>query len=134
MSELVGIPRSEVAGVWPRVRPFIERALAESQGEYTPEDILKAIERKDMQLWQGKGYVGVTQIIIYPSGLKVVDILLTAGENLYEWLDSSNETIYRWAKHIGADQVRVMGRPGWQKMLKHIGYKHAYTVMTRGVK
>jgi len=131
--ELVGIPADEAEQIWPTVKPYIERALAKGQGEYTPEDILRAIQRRDMQLWQGQGCVGVTQILAYPSGLKVVDILLTAGENLCEWLESSNETIYLWAKHIGADHVRVMGRPGWKKMLGHIGYEHAYTVMVRRV-
>ena len=88
-----------------------------------------------MQLWVGGNitYVGVTQILTYPSGKKVIDIVLTAGDELMSWLEDSNNTIYEWARQLDADQVRIMGRPGWSKMLHRIGFEHAYTVMIKGV-
>jgi len=132
---LTGVQSHDLELVWPEVKPFIERALEKAHGEYKSADIYNALHRKDMQLWIGGEllYVGVTQILTYPSGLKVVEIVLTAGDNLDQWVKDSNTYIEEWAKSLGADQIRVYGRHGWSKVLGKIGFNHGYTVMIRSI-
>ena len=134
MIALSGIRAEDLSGVWNDIIPYIQRALEHGQGEFSLDAILDGILTREMQLWVGHEdekivYVGVTQLEKFSEKLICVIVLLS-GDRVMEWLDNTNE-LESWAMTQGADELRVMGRPGWKRVLDKIGYEHAYTVMVK---
>lgn len=130
---MIGIPHSEIDKYWEYVVPEIRRALEHNQGDHDELAIYCGIQQRDMQLWIGSQYTLVTELIRYPTGKLVCDLLLLAGENADNWLDDI-ELIDQWCQEVGADEIRVSGRVGWKRKLKPYGFEHAYTVLAREVR
>lgn len=68
----------------------------------------------------------LTELIQYP-GRKICEISYLGGDYLAD-LDQL-ETIEDWAKNNDCDSMRVVGRDGWQRVLKPKGYQKWYTVI-----
>ncbi len=129
----MGIRNTEVLRYWPALEPYIELALSYSLGEYEACDVLAALEAGRMQAWAVAQdgdllCVVVTEVIRYPRRI-VVNLLFGAGEQMTAWRPLI-ETLKAWALERGAHEVRVIGRPGWERALSNFGFVKAYTVLT----
>jgi hypothetical protein len=116
-----GIPSAKVGECWDAVRPLLEPSL--DPQEYQAEDVLAALEARDMQLWVAWDAYGrarcamTTRIQIYAKS-KICVLVHCGGEwdaCMKQFLD---ETLFPWAKESGASSVRIQGRRGWEKRLK----------------
>ena len=110
-----------VDSVWSDVKPFIERALAEGNGDYTAEEIRESLKSREMQMWvvfeEGIRAVVVTRISEYPSK-KVAIVVLLAGDGLKDWIHLLSDILEPWAKEKGCSQIRAYCRPGFERILK----------------
>ena len=116
----------EVPLVYDDVLPIMRRADAWGRGHITAETILIECIARNMQLWvvganqqDIKGVV-VTQIIDYPE-IRACRYVLAAGWDSHEWL-KFDEVISVWAKERGAEMMEAVGRPGWLKAVKKLGW------------
>lgn len=115
--------------MWTTALPFIEKALARSPGDYTPEDVFGQIRIRFAQLWPGKKSAAVTRLHDY-DGKKVLRIWLAAGdmsELVNQMLPASEE----WALSQGLDAIEVEGRKGWTRVLAPLGFKEVDGVLTK---
>jgi hypothetical protein len=112
---------------WERCSPFLQAALDRSIGGYTLAHVKEEIEKGNAQFFPTVNSAGVTRIVPYPSGLKVIELWL-AGGNLWE-LKQSNINAMRWAREIGCHKSVIYGREGWQRELE--GYREASRTLVK---
>jgi len=126
-------PHLEILG--PLCRPLLDRVTPLTRGMISTEDVFRLVAEDRYQLWTvvekhsgNVRCVGVTQINEYPSGMKVCEILLCAGDGMRDWI-STLADVEKWARMNGCDRVLVNGRRGWVRMLT--GYEEQYTVLSK---
>lgn len=123
MTQLTTVPSYRIKAEWPKVLPFIRKALAVDTGRYTEASIFDALHEREMQLWaaidpdDGRRILAIciTEIRNYP-GKKVGTLFLCAGDGMADWLPHLTE-IEAWFKSKGCQESDIYGRPGWAKML-----------------
>lgn len=114
---LIGVPFNEVLGVWPEASKFLNRSIEMSGGRLSQATVLEALLNRETQLWLAPEGALVTQIATYPTGMKVV-ILLLVGGTMSKWLHLLPE-IEEWARAEGCETSELpRGRKGWSRVLK----------------
>jgi hypothetical protein len=134
MYDMTGVPSHEVPYIWDRVAHFIQAALDRTEGELDLSDIQTAILDRDMQLWvllDGKELIGavVTQIIPYPK--KKACRIVAMGGDVSGYFDDIDELLSTWAGELGCDRMEIVGRKGWTRAIRHLGYNEAYSYVTK---
>jgi hypothetical protein len=132
---LTGVRSEKIGGLWPRIRPFVDRALSHAGGRYAPADVLAALLRAQMQLWVAIGGDGddgieavlVTEIIDYPRRRRC-NLFLSAGNALEACLEHL-PTIETWARAQGCDAIEASGRPGWERVLP--GFRRTHVMLEK---
>lgn len=114
------VPYWDVANVWPRVAPFIQRALDE-QNEWDLASVHSKLTNLNnpmpMQLWVVPWSAAlVTQVLTFPKSRKCV-LFLCGGEDCLAELKQVPDTIEPWAKSIGCSHFLIVGRKGWRRAL-----------------
>ena len=130
---IFGIQSRYARDVWSRVEPLLSRLDSEDTG-YTPEDILSAIERQEMQLWIAGDFdaVGITFISVKPQW-KALHIFYVCGDNMDVWLNEGLDVFEAYARYNHCKYVTEQGRKGWTRALKHRGYSEALVTTRRKV-
>ena len=111
------IPSAEVIAEWPNV---VEHLRKVPRPGYELEDILARLVARDAQLWIAGDPVMaavVTELNQLPRQL-VCTVWLCGGENVLKWWEPMKSTIIKWAKDNGCSAVEIIGRPGWERLLK----------------
>lgn len=112
------------------VYPLVEKACSFSDGRFEPMSVLEGCAGLNpdwhAQLWiagyRGGGEapsieaVAVTTVSTYASGLKVLEVVLVAGENAKGWVTFEDEFV-TWAQRQGCEKIQMIGRKGWQRQL-----------------
>lgn len=113
--EAVQIPQA-----WPIALPFLVPAIARSSGRMTPETIYAALLEGNMRLWfvDYGGYIGalVTEIVTWPTGLKVTRFVLAGGTDSKIWMQLL-PFYEEYGRNNGCQILEISGRAGWEKRL-----------------
>lgn len=121
---LVGLAHDDVVQMWDDIKPLYERALVKTGAinDFLPEDILEAIEARDMQGWIVHDRHQIicavaTQILVYPRR-KVFGIVLVGAEpgTISSWLQHF-DILKDFALAHGCSAIRGWGRKGWEKTM-----------------
>ena len=88
----------------------------------TAEEIYKGLKDRRYQLWiawdEQIRACCITETIHYePDGL-LCTIVMCAGDNLRRWIKHI-KTIEEWAESKGCFAIELVGRKGWEKILKY---------------
>lgn len=102
---------------WQKLKPLIQAALEHDPEKHTIEDIEQAIEEGRALLLEGENSAMVCEIVETRS----LHVFL-AGGNLTE-LRSGDEQLGSLAQALGCSQVTIMGRMGWARALRDLGYR-----------
>ena len=114
----------------------IIQALAFSKGERLLDDLVAQIMTGDAQIWlvyeNEDEHIGtvVTRIVEFDSGMKscVIEYLGGLPDKVLLSLDDI-QYIENWAKFNNCEDVRVIGRPAWEKKLGKFGYDKYYSII-----
>ncbi len=109
---------------WDKCKHLIEKAI-EYQDSYTINDVEDKIRNGIALLWPGKETAIVTEFVIFPRK-KVLHILCIAGK--YEEVEEIYKSIENHAREIGIDKITGIGRKGWFKKVKHLGFEKEYMI------
>lgn len=125
---LVAITVNDLPNVWDRICPQLERACAESRGEFTIPGILHNMGLHDgVERWRLLAIVRgaevqavmVVCITAKGDGSRVLDCLLASGDHAKEWPLVDDE-FDAYARDYGCKRVRIPhARKGWQRTLPH---------------
>lgn len=121
------VPPEGVMHIWPKVRPYLARAVEYTGGRYETDDILVSVTDYDHHMWIAfeerdvKGVV-VTTFADYPRK-RVLNMIFCAGANLPEWKTDMLALLRRWARDNNCDAIEGTGRKGWLRTLEPDGMK-----------
>lgn len=129
------IPVELVDRFWHYAEPYIKRALDQTGGEFTPEDILLFCKEDVIHLWlvsEGARVVGAvtTEVVIYPRR-KHLRIATLAGSKGLEWTGLVDTILAKWAKSLGCDGIEAFVRKGYVPTLIKYGYQHKYSTVIK---
>jgi len=111
-------------------RQLIQRGLEATNADiyYTVDSILNDIAEDQKQLWVFDETIVVTNIILYPTGLKELNLFLVAGENMN--FEHIMEVLLGYAKHCHCQSIAGAGRKGWirhaQRVLGEVNMTYRY--------
>lgn len=97
------------------LRELLTPAINRSR-QMTWPDVYDAILSEKVQLWTGEKSAMVTYIYDVPDGKSLCWLL--AGGELEEITKGLMPIIEEWAKLEGCTQAEIIGRPGWERVLK----------------
>lgn len=135
VSEFMGVQVYQLREMWPVARGYILQAVERSAGEYDEASLYEALTNRSMQLWllweKEGGLLGaaITQVVNFPTR-KVAEVVLAGGRDIHLWADQL-EVVEAWARSVGADELRFLGRVGLDKVVREQGYVRAYTVFSK---
>lgn len=137
MSEYVvtGVPAILVPLLWDRVQPLLQDAIDESNGEtdisITYNELIEG-ECTLVVIYKDKEIFGAANLRKrdFDTGKSAMFVTLLGGTNMQDWIDDAHCVAKLIAKSTGCREIYCVGRNGWEKVLKSIGYKRAYTLLS----
>lgn len=136
--KVIGITPVQVPQVWSYVAPLLERAIERSDGTITLDGLRSMCETRDGQLWvilgESEGCEAAAVTAIHNSdAVRYLLIVALGGSGMREWISALDETLVSFAKAHGCSQVRLIGRPGWARVLERVGARQIATVVAKEV-
>lgn len=112
------------------VNAWVKRATDRSLGRYDVASIIDGLMAEKYQLWliwdeelkKPKG-CAVTQILIYPTGLKALDLIIVTGRHRKDWVHLMAD-LEQFGRNEGCGINQAMARPGWEKELPDYNKSH----------
>ena len=132
--EVFLVPAKKLDQVWPHIEDKVTRACEEARNRETPETIKAALHEGRFQLWvviRGQKVMAIllTEIAVY-SLSKVCRLIVCIGEDYKAWVGLIKQ-VEDWAKDMGCSEMEPLPRPGWEKVLKPLGYRKTHVVLNK---
>ena len=104
----------------------MEKALRLMGGTHTLEDVVEAIKKGELQLFHNDRAIVITEIAVSPRR-KFAHVFMSAGE--LDGVFALGDQLLQWAKDNDIEFGRAFVRPGYEKLLKDIGWKTKMLMM-----
>ena len=111
-----------------RCKKWVVDALEYAHNSHSFEQVINIVKRGDAQFWAFSDSAIVTEIIEYPQRRTLRFWL--AGGNLKTLLDVEPK-IRKWSILYRCEAVEIIGRKGWEKVLK--GYEPTAIVLVKEI-
>jgi hypothetical protein len=122
-----------IAEQFERCAPWIQAALdAEPIRTHTLRHVWDDLIDNRCQLWPTPNSVLVTELIIYPTGAKILYHWLAGGS--WDEIKATHARVEEFAKGQGCIAVEVKGRRGWERLAKADGWKPVQTVYVKDLR
>ena len=119
-ASLSSVSADEVSLVWGTAFPLLKKALDRGAGRLNEAVVYKGLLTGELCLWLAtkNGLIGamVTQVYVYPTGLRVFRMLLAGGERAEDWFPLLPQ-LQAHGKSLGCTKMELFGRPGWEKLM-----------------
>lgn len=113
------------------VAHYLQAALDHDHSRgYTLDDIKEMVMLGQLQFWRGEDWAAVTEVLKYPQRKTV--LIHLAGGNLASMMQV-NDDFERFAQLVGADYIEIIGRKGWARRLRDMGYTEAAVHLVKEV-
>lgn len=121
---------------WPQIVGMLER-VPHTWSVYTLESLYCRALNGDMQIWVvGRDSIVMvvfTQVATYPAK-RLLEIVWAGGNKVIpDSLPILDATLERFAELQKCDEMLVLGRSGWERVLKSIGFRRHSVVLSRPV-
>ena len=132
------MPPDVLAEQWPSIERELDNVKHIWSDQWTKEMLFAALDAQAMQLWvAGKedsySLVVFTQLAPKPVGL-VLEVVLAFGNNFFSALPMLEATLERFAQMQDCVRIDVMGREGFERVLKAYGFRKSCVVVSRDVR
>jgi hypothetical protein len=132
------VPANMIELIWPKVEMLIERPILHSNGELCIHEIKKMLIASTMLLLTVQKDEDVLAAIAierytFPTGKRVLNITTAGGSELDLWMERILDTCESLAKEHDCEEVYIVGRHGWGRMLKKNGYDVIHTTLSKRV-
>ena len=115
---------------WQRSKPFLADALGPS-GSHSVEDVLEEVEEGSAVFYPVKNGAAVFKLGEYPQK-RVLVIWLYGGE-MASNIEGVLEAAEFHARELDCTELMIVGRRGWERVLKPHGFVHQGVVLTKDV-
>lgn len=118
---------AELPALWPVAEEILMRAPEHWSDHFTLTDIQRLLCQDKLQLWLAAdegGYclAALTELAVYPAK-KTARIVWVGGEQLPKLLQCLG-FVELWAKREGCETMEILGRRGWQRLLRQYQYEY----------
>lgn len=119
---------------WPDLEPLVIAACARSGGRYEAQHVLGFWRNGTWQCWviydeRGLAFVGATEVLRYPTGLKTLAIRMGTGRGMKLWKHLMEDVLADAAASAGCRKAEGQFRKGWRRVLP--GWAHTHDVLER---
>ena len=122
---LVYVPTDMAHAIWPLVDTFILNAVHRGVGSHSV--IRDMVLGGRAMLWMAQDgkviHAVAVSLLVFDQTHKVCEIVACGGKGMREWLPLL-KGMERYAKGEGCTSMRLIGRKGWQRMLKDYSPRH----------
>jgi len=127
------VPQEHRHIIFPKVKHYLEKAAVLSGGRMSIEEIENNVLHKNHQLWIAFNEDEIvatadTEVVKYCTGIKTLVGHFIGGKDLESWKQPIVDSMAAFGKAEGCTKIEFMGRRGWTKPLKQIGWKETYRV------
>lgn len=132
---LTQIPMTDKDLIPDRAIQDIMDAMEHGHNERTLKQIIDSIEDGSSQIWikfsdaMAHECTVVTEIQDFPNCRSCIVNYLGGDNALGHMADVG--AIEEWAKFNGCSDMRLIGRKGWERVMKTHGYENQYTIMLK---
>jgi len=130
---------NEAQLLWPKAEEHLRQAISDNESD--PDRYMMQLKAKIFSgvhaLWvmeDEKKPVAYAITAVYSGDgiVTVAQIYLAQGKDLDMFLDKMDEFTV-WALKNGAHFIEVIGRKGWERVLRPYGFKHNFTSLLRRI-
>lgn len=131
---IIGTMNREQWQWWPEIKPFIEQALEHSRGEMSADDCMTRTGLGLGLMWmvynvQTRTLVGAAYTENIDYGKKQsLRIVALGGKEFDNWSRKLDRMLCEYATAERLNFVELVGRHGWARKLKTMGYEPVYVV------
>ena len=120
------------AETWKTCKPYMVEALTKSGEQWDLADVLRDIEDGHAVFYPVKNGAAVFKIILYPKK-RMLRIWLFGGKHGTQRanLDAVMEAADYYAKEHECAGIELLGRKGWEKVLKPYGYDYKSVMLIK---
>ncbi len=128
------VPFEEITKVWFDVEQYISRGCEHTDGKMNACDVLVDCLSNKMQLWvvyNKRNKISgamATQIVDYHRSRRV--IICGLGADDFKDVADGWEQVKSWARANHADNVEIIGRKGWIRVLDKLGFEPKHILMS----
>jgi len=115
---------------WERSKPFLADALGFS-GSHSVEDVLEEVKEGSAVFYPVRDGAAVFRLGEYPKK-RVLLIWLYGGE-MASNIKGVLEAAEFHAEELECTELMIVGRRGWERVLKPHGFVHQGVVLTKGI-
>jgi|TARA_B100000949_G_scaffold234897_1_gene255544 hypothetical protein len=115
---------------WERSEPFLAAALGFS-GSHSVEDVLEEVKEGSAVFYPVRDGAAVFKLGEYPQK-RVLLIWLYGGE-MASNIKGVLEAAEFHAEELECTELMIVGRRGWERVLKPHGFVHQGVVLTKGI-
>ena len=115
---------------WERSKPFLADALGFS-GSHSVEDVLEEVKEGSAVFYPVRDGAAVFRLGEYPQK-RVLLIWLYGGE-MASNIEGVLEAAEFHAEELECAELMIVGRRGWERVLKPHGFVHQGVVLTKGI-
>lgn len=124
---------------WDELYAFLKLGVEHSNGELDEDSIYGQVQDGNLLIaavYDEANLIAVVafELTVFTTGKRVINIQLAGGESLDSWFEMMDEVAQAIAKSRECDDVYIVGRAGWQRKLKQLGYQTVHTVLHKEVK
>ncbi len=129
------IPIEYIDGVWPEASILLKKGVEASRGRYDMDALYADITKESQHLWvifRGDDEMlasFTTQFCYYPKKMNLSIVFCGSNESMGgvsgNWTHAMG-MLREWAKAFGCDAIEIVGRRGWLKVFKPIGFEESY--------
>jgi hypothetical protein len=105
---------------WARSAPWLAAALAQAGGTHRLEDVRRLVESGQAQFWAAADAAVVTVVEEDPCERRL--LVWLAGGRLATLLGEMLPGVEAWARGQGCARLLLIGRAGWERAMKPMGY------------
>lgn len=135
MSDLRLLAPSEIVSQAHALGPFIEEAARGSSGKFLAIDITRLLLKGEWHIWTARDggrlkAVLMTRFMHYPQ-LKSCELLAAVGVDREVNMLPFMADIEAWAKTAGCRLMQPIARPGWERVLKPLGFVKGHVMLEK---
>lgn len=137
--EIGAFRQEQLAHYWPHIANALARVPHIWENHHTLESLHNDAIEGRIQVW-GVGSKSRWDMILFTdvwkeanTGIATMRIFLAVGKGIDDYLDLIDAQLDRFAAKVGCDFVEIIGRDGWARLLKKIGFRQEAVILRRRV-